>query len=134
MNEIIKGMGFHHIALKASDFERSLEFYKALGLKERVGWGEGENRAVMLDLGDGGCIELFAGGNGGERIDQRYLHLALRADDIEAAYNTAIGAGAVTKYAPYIASPDGAVPPIKMQVAFVYGPDGETIEFFKEIQ
>ena len=29
-NEIIKGMGFHHIGLKAADFEKSLAFYKAL--------------------------------------------------------------------------------------------------------
>ena len=41
-NEIIQGMGFHHIGLKAADFQKSVAFYKALGLKEVVGWGEGE--------------------------------------------------------------------------------------------
>ena len=61
-NDIIKGMGFHHIGLKAADFEKSLAFYKALGLKEVVRWGEGEKTIAMLDLGDGGRLELFANG------------------------------------------------------------------------
>jgi catechol 2,3-dioxygenase-like lactoylglutathione lyase family enzyme len=29
-NEVIKGMGFHHIALKCKDIEKSLQMYKAL--------------------------------------------------------------------------------------------------------
>lgn len=121
--------GFHHIALKASDFDKSREFYKALGLTERVRW----DGAVMLDMGDGGCIEIFAGGEDKERVDERFLHLAFKVDDVELAYNTAINAGAISKSAPYEACPPTAVPPIKMLVAFVYGPDGELLEFFKEI-
>lgn len=124
---IVKGC--HHIALKASDFEKSVEFYKALGLTERVRW-EG---AVMLDMGDGSCIEIFAGGEDKDRIDERFLHLAFKVDDVEFTYNTAIKAGATSKSAPYEACPPDAVPPIKMLVAFVYGPDGELLEFFKEI-
>ena len=50
-NDIIKGLGFHHIALKANDFEKSVKFYKALGMKEIVGWGKDENSVVMLDMG-----------------------------------------------------------------------------------
>ena len=30
-NEIIKGMGFHHMALYVSDFDKSLAFYQKLG-------------------------------------------------------------------------------------------------------
>lgn len=125
--------GFHHIALHASDFDKTVEFYKTLGLTERVSWGEGDGRAVMLDMGDGGCIEVFAGGEKHDRVDERFLHLAFRADDVDSAYETAIKAGAVTKREPYEASPPDAVPPIKMRVAFVYGPDGELLEFFKEV-
>ncbi|MBR6783565.1 MAG: hypothetical protein IKM32_02630 [Clostridia bacterium] len=61
------------------------------------------------------------------------MHLAFKVDDVELAYNTAIKAGAVSKSEPYEACPPTAVPPIKMLVAFVYGPDGELLEFFKEI-
>ena len=61
-NDIIKGMGFHHIGLKAADFQKSIKFYTDLGMKEIVRWGEGEKEIVMFDLGDGGRIELFANG------------------------------------------------------------------------
>lgn len=133
MNEIIKGMGVHHIALKATDFDRSLAFYKALGLKELNRWGEGDGRAVMLDLGDGNRIELFAGGEKSSDDDKRFFHLALRADDVDAAYNIALEAGALPRTEPKTVSPDGAVPPMTMRIAFVFGPDGEILEFFKEI-
>ena len=61
-NEMIKGMGFHHIGLKVADFAKSRAMYNALGMKEVCGWGEGDKEIVMFDLGDGGRIELFAGG------------------------------------------------------------------------
>lgn len=129
--------GFHHIAIKASDFDKSLAFYKALGLTERVRWGEGDNRAVMLNMGDGGLIELFAGGVPREKtadeVNEHWLHLALKSDDIDLAYQTAIDAGAKPRTAPMEVAPDGAEPAMRMRIAFVYGPDGEIIEFFKEI-
>lgn len=133
MNEIIKGMGVHHIALIATDFDRSLEFYKSLGLKEKVRWGDGDGRAIMLDLGDGNCIELFAGGEKSENTDKRFYHLALRADDVDFAYETALAAGAKPQIQPKTVSPEGASAPLTMRIAFVKGPDDEIIEFFKEI-
>lgn len=129
--------GFHHIAIKASDFDKSVEFYKALGLTERVRWGEGDNRAVMLNMGDGGLIELFAGGKPREKTadetNEHWLHLAMKVEDVEYAYNTALASGAKERTQPITVSPEGAEPSINMQVAFVYGPDGEIIEFFKEL-
>ena len=50
-NEIIKGAGSHHIALMASDFEKSLAFYKALGFKEVARWGDEIKTIAMLDIG-----------------------------------------------------------------------------------
>ena len=35
-NTVLTGMGFHHIALKCKDIEKSLSMYKALGMKELV--------------------------------------------------------------------------------------------------
>ncbi len=128
-----KVTGFHHIALNSSNFDRSVAFYNALGLTESVRWGEGEGRAVMLDMGDGGCIEIFAKGENRDRVDERFLHLAFKTEDVDAIYETAVKAGATTKTAPCNVSPDGAVPAISMRIAFVYGPDGELLEFFKEI-
>lgn len=129
--------GFHHIAIKASNFEKSLNFYKALGLTERVRWGEGDGRAVMLNMGDGGLIELFANGElraqTADEVNEHWLHLALKTDDVDFAYETAINAGATPRTAPMVVAPDGAVPAIRMRIAFVYGPDGEIIEFFNEL-
>ena len=62
-NEIISGLHFHHIALKCSDIEKSLTMYKALGMKEVMRWGEGDGLVVMLDIGDGSRMELFANGS-----------------------------------------------------------------------
>ena len=55
--------GFHHIALKCCDIEKSLAMYTSLGLKEVLRWGEGDRLIVMLALPDGGRIELFANGS-----------------------------------------------------------------------
>lgn len=133
MNEIIKGMGFHHIALKATNFERSLEFYKALGMKEKIRWGKGDAKVVMLEFGKNGCLELFAGGEESRGVDKRFYHLALSVSDVDAAYKIAVAAGAKPKNAPATVSPNNAVMLFTMRIAFVYGPDGEIIEFFKEL-
>ena len=61
-NDIIHGMGFHHIAMFASDFEKSLAFYQALGMKPYTEWGEGKKRIMLLDVGNGDMLELFAKG------------------------------------------------------------------------
>ena len=64
-NQTIRGGGFHHVALKAKDFDASLKFYsQGLGFKMVLAWGEDDKRAVMLDTGDGSCLEIFAGGGG----------------------------------------------------------------------
>jgi len=128
-NEIIKGMGFHHIALKAVDFEASLKFYEALGMKFYTQWGEGDGRIAMLDLGDGGILELFAGG--AEGANTNYIHFAMKVDDVDAAYETALKAGAKPKSAPVVVPVDSAPVKVTLNCAFVYGPDGEELEFFK---
>ena len=133
MNDTIKGMGFHHAALNCKDFDKSIAFYLSLGCKVKVAWGEGASRAAMLDLGDGGCIELFAGGIDAKTESKtqsgEWFHLALSSDDPDAAYAAAIEAGAKEKTAPFD-TVIGSQPPKPIRIAFVYGPDGEVIEFF----
>ena len=133
-NEIIQGMGFHHIGLKADDFQKSVAFYQALGLKEVVGWGEGEKEILMLDLGDGGRIELFASGGDEFSENGKWIHFAVGVEDVQKAYDTAIAAGAVSHIAPKIMELDSRPYPMAIQVAFVKGPDGEQIEFFKQVK
>ena len=132
-NEIIKGMGFHHIALRCADIEKSLEMYKALGMKEIVRWGEGEKLIVMLDVGDGGRIELFANGSDEYSVKGKWNHFALRVDDVDAAYQTALNAGFQQLILPKVVPLNSQPEKISINVAFVTGPDGEELEFFREV-
>jgi catechol 2,3-dioxygenase-like lactoylglutathione lyase family enzyme len=132
-NEIIKGMGFHHIALKCKDIEKSLQMYKALGMTEVARWGEGERLIVMLDVGDGGRIELFANGSDEYSVMGKWQHFAMKVDDVEQAYAVALAAGFTSKIAPKVVPLDSKPEKMSIQIAFVLGNDGEEVEFFKEV-
>lgn len=130
-NEIIKGMGFHHVALKTADLDASIAFYEKLGMKFYTSWGEGDGRIAMLDFGDGGILELFAGGNAGEQDNPKYIHFALKVDDVDAAYAKAIEIGAKPKSAPKVVPLDSKPVKLTLNCGFVYGPSGEEVEFFR---
>lgn len=132
-NEIIKNLGFHHIALKASDFEKSLEMYKALGLKEYARWGDSEKTIALLDLGNGGKIELFS--NGGDEYSEngKWNHFAMSVDNVEEAYEIALKAGFKPHIAPKVVPLNSAPRKLSINIAFVIGPDNEQVEFFKEV-
>ena len=132
-NDIITGMGFHHIGLKAADFEKSLAFYKALGFKEIVRWGDAVKTIAMLDIGDGSRIELFS--NGGDEYPAcgKWAHFAVKVDDVEEAFNIAVKAGGVPKIYPKVVPLESTPYKMSINIAFVYGPSGEELEFFKEL-
>lgn len=133
-NKKIMGAAFHHVALRTSNLEKSLEFYKALGMEEIVRWGEGAFEIVMLDIGDGGRLELFANRGVDYPAEGRWQHFAISVDDVEAAYELALSVGGKPFIAPKIAPLDDARPaPMAIRVAFVEGPDGEQLEFFKQV-
>ena len=125
--------GFHHIALKCCDIEKSLTMYTSLGLKEVLRWGEGERLIVMLELPDGGRIELFANGSDNFSPMGKWVHFAMKAEDVEAAYEAALAAGFVSKSAPRVVPLASQPYAASIHIAFVYGPDGEEVEFFKEV-
>ena len=126
-------MGFHHIALKCKDIDKSLAMYRALGMTEVVRWGEGEKLVVMLDVGHGGRIELFANGSDEFSENGKWQHFALCVDDVDAAFERALAAGfapyVLPKVVPLPSTPAG----VTINVAFVMGPDGEQLEFFREL-
>ena len=140
-NETIHGGGFHHIAIRAYDFEATLNFYiEGLGFKRAYSWGvdgrangERDSRAVMLDTGDGNYLEVFAGRTGtpGEEIPEGgLLHFALRTSDTAAALERARAAGATVTM-------ETKTVPIQGDhvedfcIAFCKGLNGEIIEFFQ---
>ena len=131
-NGKIGGGGFHHLAFKAKDFDMSYEFYtEGLGFKPTISWGEGDSRAVMLDSGDGGCIELFAGGSSEPLPAGVYMHVAFNTDDCDLAVENARKAGAEVTMEPK----DIAIqsnPVTNVRIGFCKGPDGEILEFFQK--
>ena len=130
-NDIIKGMGFHHVALKTADLDASIAFYEKLGMKFYTSWGEGDGRVAMMDFGDGGILELFAGGSADEQTNPKYIHFALKVDDVDGAYAKAIEAGAKPKSAPKVVPLDSKPVKLTLNCGFVFGPSGEEVEFFR---
>lgn len=129
-NEKIGGGGFHHVAMRVMDFDKSLAFYTTgLGFVPRITWGEGDKRAAMLDTGDGGCLEVFAGGQG-PKPEGAVIHFALRTADCDKAAAAARAAGAEITVEPKNVT-IASEPPTPARIAFCKGPDGEVIEFFQ---
>ena len=132
-NTILSGLHFHHIALKCCDIEKSLTMYRSLGMTEVLRWGEGTGTIVMLDIGDGGRMELFANGSDEFSPMGKWCHFAMGVDDVEHAYETALAAGFASKSAPRVVPLPSAPHPASIHIAFVIGPDGEEVEFFREV-
>jgi glyoxylase I family protein len=131
-NKTIGGGGFHHVAIRARDFDATVRFYtEVLGFTERIRWGEGNGRAIMLDVGDGNYLEVFAGGKDQPKPEGAILHFALRTDDCDAALERARAAGAEVTMEPKEILIPSTPDPTPIRIAFCKGPDGEIIEFFQ---
>jgi glyoxylase I family protein len=124
--------GFHHIAIKVVDWDRSVAFYQHLGFVPVREWGQAPKRAAMLDGGDGTVIEIFEGGLAETPSEGRIIHFALRASDCDAAHALAIAGGAVETMAPKNVDIPSRPAPYAVRISFVRSPSGELIEFFSE--
>lgn len=138
--------GFHHIAIRAVDFDQTIRFYtQGLGFSVRFGFSvPGRiDRAAFIDVGDGRYIEVFGQGStvqaegrrrraDEERTEGALLHFCLRVADVEAAHAKALAAGATVRIEPRTATlsgEDGRTADV--HIAFVNGPNGEVIEFLR---
>ncbi len=132
-NQIIKNLGFHHIALRCKNIEKSISMYEKLGLTKTASWGEGENYIAMFDIGDGGIIELFANGGDNYCENGRWQHFAMTCDNVSEAYEIALKAGFTSLTAPKKVPLKSSPEEMTIEVAFVLGPDNEQVEFFKKV-
>lgn len=135
-NSKLGGGGFHHVAIRARDFDRSVAFYRdVLGCEPKITWGKAPSRAIMLDTGDGNYIEIFERPNQAPPAADEHaiLHLALRTSSTDAALKLARDAGCtVTMEAKNVDIPTTFGPhPVPVRIAFFKGPDGEVIELFE---
>lgn len=132
-NKKIGGGGFHHIAIRARDFDRSVTFYtETLGFVRKIEWGEKPGRAIMLDTGDGNYLEIFERPNQAPAQEESaMLHFALRTDDCDAAIAKARAAGCVVTMEPKSLDIQSRPGPTPVRIAFFKGPDGEVVEFFQ---
>lgn len=124
------------MALRTSDFDRSLKFYtQVLGMRPRMLWG-GDKRAVMLDVGDGNYVELFERDEA-EAVEAkaRVLHFCLRCDNLDEVVERVRGAGMAITVEPKDLDienrAEGGKPSITLRLAFFTGPDGEIVELMQ---
>jgi glyoxylase I family protein len=139
--------GFHHVAIRAVDFDETIRFYtEGLGFRVHYRFSVPEriDRAAFLDAGDGRFVEVFGDGStvqaegrprfpNEDRTEGAVLHFCLRVADVDASYARALAAGAETRVAPRTGQL-GVDPPVEVRIAFVAGPNGEVIEFLQSAQ
>ena len=130
-NTVIPGCGTHHLAVQALDLDVSLQFYRdVLGMPVVAEFGPPERRILLLAIGDGGHIELFAPPPGFTAPAEGafpLMHIALRTSDARAATERVRAAGYTITTEPK----DVLLDTIKATISFCKGPNGEVIEFFE---
>lgn len=131
-NRVVPGCGFHHVAIRTSEWDRTIRFWtEALGFQVAIEWGEEPRRACMLDTGDGNYLEVFERDPvpGGVPSEGAILHFCFRADDCDAALERARAAGAEVTVEPKEVAIGAAGVPVRL--AFFKGPNGEICELFQ---
>jgi catechol 2,3-dioxygenase-like lactoylglutathione lyase family enzyme len=139
--------GFHHVAIRAVDFDETIQFYtEGLGFRVHFPFAvPGRiDRAAFLDAGDGRFVEVFGPGSvvqaegrrrrpDEEPTEGAVLHFCLRVADTDASYARALAAGAVSRVEPGTRRLSEN-PLVDVRIAFVVGPNGEVIEFMQSEQ
>lgn len=129
--------GIHHIAIDAKDFDKSCDFYRdCLGLKQVLAWTTSSGvRVVMLDGGNGCCVELFERPSYDSPHEGNYgglCHLAFQVTDCAGMLEKARAWGAEVTKEP-VELTLGSEKKGNVRIAFCQGPDGESVEFYQEL-
>ncbi len=129
-NTKIAGCGFHHISITTHKMAESLRFYcDVLGMPIEKDMMIGERRLVQLTIGDGTLVELSDPTAENKTLAPSPLplnHFGLVVDDLKAAVECVRAAGY-----PITVEPRQMTGSIEAWLAFVKGPNGESIEFMQ---
>ena len=146
MNNNIKG--FHHFAIKAQDFDKTVQFYNTLNFEIVHSWSLPEfnlQRCVMMkNKAFECCIEICDRNaafptegrkreEGDPHIENALLHVCFIVDDAKKAYDEAIENGATTLSEKETLSLKNAQKAITVSNSLVYSPNGEVIEFLESV-
>ncbi|MET7391360.1 VOC family protein [Streptomyces sp. NPDC005529] len=145
-------LGLDHIALRAYDLNETVDFYNTLGFNTLTEWSapdSGVNRCVFLDAGDGRVLEIFDAAStpvGGSSIpldpaaerpadedrsrNASLIHFAVRTDNPDILHDRAVDAGARSIMVPTEIDTKGPAC-MTIEIAVVYGLNGEVVEFIK---
>lgn len=131
-NQVMAGLGSHHVALQTQDYEAAIAFYgEVMGMTKVAEFSAGGRRITLLDIGDGSHLELFEplpdAPAPAAASDDRFFHFALATSDISAALERARDAGMeiTTELT------DAKLGSLDVTIAFFKGPGGEVIELFQ---
>jgi glyoxylase I family protein len=131
-NQIMAGLGSHHVALQTVDYEAAIAFYtEVMGMQKSVEFSVDGRRVALLDIGDGSHLELFEPLPDAPALadvgDGRFFHFALATSDITAALERVRAAGMEIT----TESKDAQLGPLDVTIAFFKGPSGEVVELFQ---
>ena len=143
-NPILGGGGVHHAGIRTKAWDRTLIFYqRALGFTPKLGWGAAPNRSMMLDTGDGSCVEITE--------DVTYVrpapassppiraariaiyHVCFRTTRLDAVVENALRYGARILYPPMNTTLETTTGQGRVTLRWCYleGPNGEWIELLQ---
>jgi catechol 2,3-dioxygenase-like lactoylglutathione lyase family enzyme len=128
----------HHVSLRVADLERSIAFYRdGLGLTLGHAFELRGRRFALMVAPRGGRVELVESEAGARRSSERDVlwHFALETDDVQAALDRAVAAGAQVTVPLTALDLDDEVTgrPFRVRLAFVRGPDAEEVELIEEL-
>lgn len=131
-NQVMAGLGSHHIALRTLDYEAAIAFYsEVMGMEKVVEFSIDGRRITLLDIGDGSHLELFEPlpdtSAPADASEDLFFHFALATSDIAAALERVRAAGMeiTTELT------DAQLGSLDVTIAFFKGPGGEVIELFQ---
>ncbi|MDA0349240.1 MAG: VOC family protein [Verrucomicrobia bacterium] len=127
----------HHLAIQTRDWEESKRFYiDILGMEQVGGFQLPHREVLFLNMGGGDLIELFSPLKDGkydlpdyDNTSLTIFHFALAVDDVDAATERCRDAGYAVRIEPKVLQLEG----IHARLAFIIGPNGEHVEFFKNL-